>query len=250
MVWTIEPLALHRVRVPGPEVLFQRAFNEIIELVIYAFLLRQGNQVCLVDTGLAPDHSELNRAIRLRKGAQSGFEPIAEPLPSQLASRSVRPDLVLLTSFGPYTTGHLADFSDIPLVVSARGCADLLQAEEPALVHAPAPQSRKLLLAGRRVQGGQEILPGLHFQEVGIHHPASAALLIDTAQGRIGLSDPVFTARNLLEGLALGAAEQAAHWHAHVRRLGACCDALLPIHDPDPQPVARGRWHTSLTAQP
>jgi hypothetical protein len=249
MVWTIEPLALHRVLVPGPEVLFQRAFTEMVTLVIYAFVLRQAGQVCLVDTGLAPEHSELNRAIRLRKGAQSGFEAMADPLPTLLHARSLRPDCVLLTSFGPYTTGHLAAFDGATLVVSARGCADLLQPEEPALVHAPAPMARDRLLAGQRVHGSQEILPGLHFHEVGVHHPASAAVLVDTAQGRIGISDPVFTARNLLEGLALGAAEQASHWHAHVRMLGTLCDAVLPIHDPDPRPVARARWHASLAAQ-
>jgi hypothetical protein len=173
MVWTIEPLALHRVLVPGPEVLFQRAFTEMVTLVIYAFVLRQAGQVCLVDTGLAPEHSELNRAIRLRKGAQSGFEAMADPLPMLLHARSLRPDCVLLTSFGPYTTGHLAAFDGATLVVSARGCADLLQPEEPALVHAPAPMARDRLLAGQRVHGSQEILPGLHFHEVGVHHPAS-----------------------------------------------------------------------------
>lgn len=249
MVWTIEPLALHRVRVPGPEVFFQRGFDEMVTLVIYAFVLRQAGQVCLVDTGLPAAHSELNRSIRLRKGADSGFEPVAAPLPALLAERELHPDLVLLTSFGPYTTGHLAAFDGLPLVVAARGCADLLQPEEPALVHAPSPLARERLLAGQRVSGTRELLPGLHFQEVGVHHPASSAVLVDTVQGRIGISDPVFMARNLLEGVALGAAEQASLWHAHVRMLGERCDALLPIHDPDPRPVARARWHASLAAQ-
>ena len=248
MAWTIEPLALHRVLVPGPEVLFQRAFAEMIELVIYAFVLRQGGHVCLIDSGLPTDHGALNAAIRLRKGVASGFVAAGDSLPIQLQARAVRPDLVLLTSFGPYTTGNLAAVDGVPLIVSARGCADLLLPEEVAHVHALTPLVRDRLLAARRVRGELEILPGLHFLEVGIHHPASAAVIVDTAEGRIAISDPVFTARNLVEGLALGAAEQAAYWHAHVRLLGARCDAILPIHDPVPQPVPSGHWHSSLAA--
>ena len=249
MVWHIEPLALHRVWVPGPEVLFQRAFSEMVELVIYAFLLRRENQTCLIDTGLPHDHADLNLAVRGRKGPASGFFSVGDPLSALLEARSVHPDLLVLTSFGPYATGNLADFEGVPLVVSARGCADLLRPEEPALMHAVAPQTCRHLLAARKVQRSEELLPGLHFLEVGIHHPASAAVIVETADGRIGISDPVFTARNLTEGLALGAAENAAQWHAHVRMLGTRCDALLPIHDPDPRPVPRSRWHASLAAQ-
>ena len=248
MAWTIEPLALHRVLVPGPEVLFQRAFAEMIELVIYAFLLRQAGHVCLIDSGLPTDHGALNAAIRLRKGAASGFVAAGDSLPIQLQARAVRPGLVLLTSFGPYTTGNLESLGDVPLVVSARGCADLLEPEEVAHAHALTPVVRERLLAARQVRGELEVLPGLHFLEVGIHHPASAGVIVATAEGRVAISDPVFTARNLIEGLALGAAEQAAHWHAHVRLLGARCDAILPIHDPVPQPVPSGHWHSSLAA--
>ena len=107
MAWTIEPLTLHRVLVPGPEVLFQRAFAEMIELVIYAFLLRQEGHVCLIDSGLPTDHAAL-------KGAASGFVAAGDSLPIQLQARAVRPDLVLLTSFGPYTTGNLAAVDGVP----------------------------------------------------------------------------------------------------------------------------------------
>ena len=248
MVWAIEPIALHRVRVPGPEVLFQRAFAEMLELVIYAFVLRSAHGVCLVDTGLPPDYSALNRDVRARKGATSGFADAGPPLRQRLDTLGLVPDLLLLTSFGPYTTGALDAWVQVPLHVSARGCADLEQPEEPALSHAFTRPVRERLLGAQRVSGERQILPGLTLLEVGVHHPASAAVVIDTAQGRIAIADPVFLARNLLDGTALGAAEQAASWHAMVRKLGARCDALLPIHDLDPTPVCRDRWHPALKA--
>jgi glyoxylase-like metal-dependent hydrolase (beta-lactamase superfamily II) len=246
MAWSIEPLALHRVQVPGPEVLFQRGFAETVELVIYAFLLRGPHGVCLVDTGLPADYCVLNRDIRARKGAESGFSDIGAPLARRLGAMATVPDLLLLTSFGPYTTGGLGPWARIPLHVSARGCADLERPEEKALAHGlPAPVRTRLMDA-QRVQGEQQILPGLALVEVGVHHPASAAIRVDTADGVIAIADPVFVRRNLLEGTALGAAEHAAAWHAMVRALGTRCDALLPIHDPDPTPVYRDRWHPVL----
>lgn len=249
MSWTIEPLALHAVKVPGPEVLFQRAFGEMLDLMIYAFLLRSGSAVCLVDTGLAADHRELDHDIRRRKGPASGFVDIGEPLAQRLQNMGVEPDLVLLTSFGPYAVGGLEAFATkLPLLVSARGCADLQQPEEPALAHPPAPALHGRLRAAQRVAGERKILPGLTMLEVGVHHPASAAVLVETAAGVVGIADPVFLARNLIDGTALGAAEHAARWHTSVRGLGLRCDALLPIHDPDPRPVDRARWHPSLRA--
>jgi hypothetical protein len=159
------------------------------------------------------------------------------------------PDLVLLTSFGPYTTGNLDAVLDAPLWVSARGCEDLLHPEEPALAHPPSPSTRARLLAAQQVRGERELLPGLLFLEAGIHHPASAAVVVDSTEGRIAIADPVFTARNLMEGVALGAAEQVAQWHAFVRSLGTRCDAVIAIHDPHPAPVPKARWHASLGAQ-
>ena len=246
MVWSIEPIALHRVRVPGPEVFFQRAFAETIELVIYAFVLRGVHGVCLVDTGLVSDYSALNRDIQARKGVASGFIDAGAPLKQRLLARGLVPDLVLLTSFGPYTTGALDAWARLPLHVSARGCADLEQPEEAALAHPLAQPLRERLLWAQRVQGERQVLPGLTLVEVGVHHPASAAILVETADGVVGIADPVFVARNLVDGTALGAAEHAASWHGMVRKLGLRCDALLPIHDPDPTPVYRDRWHPGL----
>jgi glyoxylase-like metal-dependent hydrolase (beta-lactamase superfamily II) len=244
--WTIEPIPLYRFRVPGPEVLFQRAFNEMIDMVIYAFLLRRGDHTVLVDTGLHADHAGLNAAIRARKGADAGFHPIGKGIVAELASRSSPPDLVVLTSFGPYAAGGLEHLPAASVVASSRGLADMLHLEEPALLH-PVPAGAVTVLAGARAIGGEaEIFPGLTFIEVGVHHPASAAVLVETEQGRIAIADPVFVARNLTEGLALGAAEFAGGWHRMARMLGARSDAILPIHDPDPAPVPPDRWHESL----
>ena len=156
------------------------------------------------------------------------------------------PDLILVTSFGPYAVGGLERIDGIPVVASARGLADLATPEEPALVHPVPPTVIPRLADAQAIAGEAEILPGLCFVEVGIHHPASVAVIVDTETGPVAIADPVFTARNLTEGVALGAAEAAGDWHRLVRRLGGLAGAIVPIHDPDPTPVPRSSWHPIL----
>jgi hypothetical protein len=245
-VWTIEPIPLYRFKVPGPEVLFQRGFGETIEMAIHAFVLRAGDQLVLDDTGLNADFTALNAAIRARKGPEAGFHATGEGLVAELAARRLTPDLVVLTSFGPYAAGGLELLPALPLVASARGLADLAEQEEPALRHPVPAAALDRLRSARAITGEAEVLPGLTFIEVGVHHPASAALLVESEGGTVAITDPVFTTRNLVEGLALGAAEFAGGWHRMVRMLGARAHAIVPIHDPDPAPVPRERWHTLL----
>jgi glyoxylase-like metal-dependent hydrolase (beta-lactamase superfamily II) len=244
--WTIEPIALHRVLVPGPEVLFQRAFAEMIELTIYAFILRGSEHVYLVDTGLPRNYEVLNQSIRSRKGHSSGFIDVGARLQERLAASHVKLDGIILTSFGPYAVGGLHEVQNAPVFLSHRGIEDLERPEEPALRHPVPPESRPRLLAGSPVRSRHEIMPGLVMEEVGIHHPACANLEITTRDGVVGISDPVFHRRNLLEGCALGAAEEAGRWHRMVRMLARNCHAVIPIHDPDPTPLARDLWHGSL----
>ncbi len=246
MIWTIEPHLMARAKTPGPEVFFQRAFTEMVEIAIFAFVLRAGGETVLVDTGLVADPGPLNAAVRRRKGRQAGFEPVAR-LPDILDGA---PDAAILTSFGPYAAGGLSDLAaDVPLVVSARGQRDLAAPEEPALFHPLAEPLAARVRGARGIEGEEELRPGIVFVEAGVHHPHSAVVLVDCAEGRIAIADPVFCRRNLDEGLALGVAEDVPGWFALVRRLSGRCDALIAIHDPDPTPVPVADWHPTLTTR-
>ena len=246
MIWTIEPHLMAYAKTPGPEVYFQREFGAMVNIAIFSFVLRSGEETLLVDTGLVADPGPLNTAMRERKGAEAGFRPVAR-LP-EILDRP--PAAVMLTSFGPYAVGGLCELgADVPLVVSARGVADLAEPEEPALHHALAEPLAERLRGARAVVGAGEVRPGVAFVEVGVHHPHSAAVLVHTAEGCVAIVDPVFCRRNLEEGMALGVAEDVPGWYALVRRLAGSCDALIPIHDPDPTPVPVSRWHSSLTGR-
>ena len=248
--WRIEPIPLYRFTSPGAEVLFQRAFGETIEMVIYAFLLHGDNATILVDTGLPADYAALNRSVIARKGPSAGFFPLGKGLIAELMARRCSPKHVVVTSLGPYAAGGLPQLpSDVQTFISARGAADLDRPEEAALTHPLSPDVRAALARARPIAAEGEILPGVTFIETGVHHPASAAVVIQTDNGRIVIADPVFTGRNLTEGLALGAAEHAACWHAMVRMLGGRADAILPIHDVRPEPIRREAWHPSLDPQ-
>lgn len=233
-VWTIEPLLLHTCLVPGPEVFFHADFDRRVEIAIFAFVLSSsdGTRV-LVDTGLPADYGALNAAVRKRKGDWSGFRDAGPRLAARVAQRGLRFDAIILTSFGTYATGGLTEVSASRLFASKRGLADMERPEVPLFVHRLGPAVTATLMGtADAVETRAKPWPGLSIHEVGIHHPASMAVLVDTAGGRVAIADHVFHAENLTRGIPLGVAEYAAHWVSSVASLAEEVDAILPIHDP------------------
>jgi hypothetical protein len=246
MIWTIEAYPTADLLSPGPEVFFQRDFERRVALRIFSFVLRSAAGSVLVDTGLA-DHAALDADVRSRKGAWSGFYDIAPALHERLATA---PDRIVLTSFGPYAFGGLNRWPAAPVHFSARGLADVLAPEVPALARQlPAPVQQRLCGAdGRPVAGRMTILPGLELIEVGAHAPAALAVTIDTAAGRVAIADPIFLAENLTRGLALGFCDSIPDWFRIFDKLGDV-DAILPIHDPAGVAVPRADWHPRLKGE-
>ena len=239
-LWTIEPLLLHTALVPGPEVLFQADFDRRIKIAVFAFLLTSDSgETVLVDTGLPLDYRDLNAAVRRRKGDWSGFHDAGEPLVARLRQRRIAPAAIILSSFGPYATGALSRLAAPRCFVSARGLANLDRPEVALFSHPIGSDAETALRrASDPVTGKAEPFRGLTIHEVGIHHPASMAVIVETDGGRIAIADPVFHAENLIRGLPLGVAEYPAHWVAMVAELCNRVDAILPIHDPAARPVA------------
>ncbi|MDF2373321.1 MAG: hypothetical protein P1V21_21290 [Rhizobiaceae bacterium] len=246
MIWSIETITVARALTPGPEVFFQRDFESWVNIAVHMFVLRSDLGIVLVDSGLIADPEPLNAAMRRNKGQQAGFETVDSPAESYLGTDVLA---VMLTSFGPYAAGGLDRLRpDTPVYVSARGLADLRRPEEPRFVHTLPGEISARLERATPVNGQECLLPGLRFHEVGIHHPASAAVEIETAAGRVVIADPVFTAANLERQIALGAAEDASGWFAMVRTFAARNAAFLPVHEPSPAPVSvvcepDGGWH-------
>lgn len=243
MIWTITPHATADLRSPGPEVFFQRDFTRIVALRIHSFVLESGGTTVLVDTGLA-DHAALDADMRARKGDFAGFHDIAPPVWQRLARA---PDAIVLTSFGPYTIGGLDRFPDCPVFFSARGLAEARAPRVKILARRlPEPVlARMTSAAAQPVDGRCEAFPGLTLIEVGAHAPAALGFIARTAQGAVGLADPVFTAENLTRGVPLGWCESLPEWYELFDRMKGM-EAMIPLHDPDPSPVPRALWHESL----
>jgi glyoxylase-like metal-dependent hydrolase (beta-lactamase superfamily II) len=241
--WTIEAVPTANLLSPGPEVFFQRDFERRVALRIYSFVLRSDAGTVLVDTGLA-DHTALDADVRARKGEWSGFHDIDPPLVERLLTA---PDHIVLTSFGPYTLGGLANWLGRPVHFSARGLADVLQPEVPALARKLSDTAMRVLTGpeARPVSGRAEILPGLQLVEVGAHSPAALGLVIDTADGRIAIADPIFHAENLTRGLSIGFCDSIPDWYRMFGHIGDV-DAIMPIHDPAGRLVPRAEWHADL----
>lgn len=247
--WTIEAVPLYSFAAPGPEVFYQRDFFEIIDMVIYSYVLRSDAGTILIDTGLPSDLVSINES-RTRKGSRAQFKLLGEGLADRLCTAGIKSDAIVLTSFGRYAASGTVEFPSIDLHVSARGLAHMNDPEEPALVHPLAEQVMSRINEAVPVSHEEEIQPGLVLIETGVHHPGSLSVVVSTEEGRIAVSDFVFVARNLTEGLTLGCAENVAGWHGMVRRIGAMAEAIMPIHDPSPEPIRRDRWHPNLQTGP
>jgi len=245
MIWSVDIHTVATARTPGPEVYFQRDFGHWVDIAIHIFVLRSSLGAVLVDTGLIPDVSDLNAAMKRSKGPEAGFERCGSGVEPLVDDRLAA---VLLTSFGPYAAGGANAVPDaVPIYASARGLANLATPEEPCLVHGLPQVVSNRLAKARPVHGTFEVMPGIAMREVGVHHPASTAIEIATEEGLLVIADPIFTADNLTRGVALGAAENAAGWHKLVRDYAARGARFLPIHEPIPYPVAvdlspDGRW--------
>lgn len=245
-MWTIEPLKTATFLSPGPEVFFQRDFSRRVDMALFTFVLRSQDACVIVDTGLG-EHAALDRDIQSRKGDWSGFKDIGSPARSRVADKVSD---VVLTSLGPYAVGCLGDFPGVPVHVSARGLADLREPECFGLVRRTSTEALTRLQGNdiRPVVQTTHPHPGLRIVQLGAHSPSAMGVVVDTAEGRIAIADPVFHAENLTRGVPLGWCKSLPDWFG-VFDLLEDVDAILPIHDPAARPLRRAEWHPTLAGR-
>ena len=211
-LWTIEPVMTATFLSPGPEVFFQRDFTRRVEMALFTFVLRGAGACVILDTGLA-DHAALDRDVRLRKGEWAGFHDHGTAARQRIADDVTD---IVLTSLGPYGVGRLNDSPGATVHVSARGLSDAREPECFALPRRVAPEALARLAGPRvnRVTGTSTPHAGLTIVQLGGHSPSAMGVVVDTAQGRIAIADPIFHGENLTRGLPLGWCESLPDWFA------------------------------------
>jgi glyoxylase-like metal-dependent hydrolase (beta-lactamase superfamily II) len=161
-----------------------------------------------------------------------------------LASIGIKPedvDYVLITGFrsAPRPTSNCSQWQ---VCISQRGWIEDFHADKFPM-HVPREfrlsdeTLRYLMFEGhkrlRLLADEDEIMPGLHCFWAGVHHRSSMCYVVQTAQGRVGISDCLFKYGNLEDGEPLGIQESLEEYYLTTKRIKRETDIFIPLYEPD-----------------
>lgn len=246
MSFEVQALKMGQCEVAGPEVYWMDRWDEWVPLYFWMIVIRGHGQTAIINTGPPADLAELNaRWVRaFGERGQLARREDERPLPA-LSSLGIKPeevDYVLVTPLQVYATANIQLFKNAQICISKRGWIEDFHAEKFPM-HVP----RKLRLSDetlhylmfegqekvRLLEDEDEILPGLRCFWAGVHHRSSMVYLIETAKGRVAVSDCVFKYQNIEEMIPLGIQESLAEFYHACQRIKREADLFIPLYEPD-----------------
>ena len=220
-------------------------------LAFWAFLIENDEHRILFNTGFPKDHLSQRKHTPLRAGAGPDENvPVAALEPDRwivhvLTDRGLRADQVdhiLVTPLTAFATGGLEEFKAAQIWISRRGWVDFhtpdLEIPHMARNIVFSPQVLSWLMAEgvprlRLLPDEEsEILPGIRAWFCGGHHRSSMAFVVQTAAGRVALTDAIFKYRNYEENIPLGLSESLEEHYHLFAKLRRDADLILPLYDP------------------
>jgi glyoxylase-like metal-dependent hydrolase (beta-lactamase superfamily II) len=232
--------------VAGPEVFWMNHWNEWVKLTFWMVVIRGGGKTAIINTGPPADLTDLNERWGGAFGERGKLARAESERPvNALASIGVRPedvDYVLITPLQSYATANIQLFRRAQICLSRRGWIEDFHAEKfplhvPRWHRIPRDTLHYLMFDGwekvRLLADEDEILPGLRCFWAGVHHRSSMCYLIETARGRVAVSDCVFTYRNLEEHEPLGIQESLEEYYRAAERIRRESDLFIPLYEPE-----------------
>jgi glyoxylase-like metal-dependent hydrolase (beta-lactamase superfamily II) len=244
--YNIQLLKMGECEVAGPEVFWMSHWNDWVKLFFWMVVVRGNGKTAIINTGPPADLTELNERWSGGFGERGKLvrQESERPL-NALASLDIRPedvDYVLITPLQIYATANIQHFKNAEVCISKRGWIEDFHAEKFPM-HVP----RKLRVSDetlqylvfeanhklRLLEDEDEILPGLRCFWAGVHHRSSMCYVIDTANGRVAVSDCVFKYQNFEEGEPLGIQESLEEYYVTCARIRRASDIFIPLYEPD-----------------
>lgn len=232
---------------PGWAIVFGDNDIGLHDLHFYVWIVTDGESTGIIDAGLPVDEIEVKAlgATNQAFGDHLGFRRV-RTLPQILSDAAVHPESVSFVAITQTVTYHSGGI-DATLLPNATfylardGVLEFLgdppghPAPEFYFTESSWASLRSLAIDGRLrlVADAEQILPGVRFEVTGGHHPGSAAVLVDTPDGLVGILETAFVNRNVESGTPIGIAEDVAAARRAMRSLAARCDRVVAIHDPD-----------------
>ena len=231
---------------PGWAIVFGENDSTLHDLHFYIWIVTDGETVGLIDAGLPLDEAEADALGATNRvfGDDVGFRSV-RTLPEVLADAGVDPvdvSFVAITQTVTYHSGGI-DAELLPhavFYVARDGVMEFLSGgpghPAPEFYFSAASWSSIRALAIQKrlrlVDGSAQIAPGVRYEVTGGHHPGSAAVLVDTPDGTVGVLETAFFNRNLETGRPIGIAEDVAAARRAMVTFAERCDRVVAIHDP------------------
>jgi glyoxylase-like metal-dependent hydrolase (beta-lactamase superfamily II) len=216
------------------------------QLFFYMVVIRGEGKVAIINTGPPRDLSALNARWRGVFGKRGELVRQENELPElALSALGIKPEdvnVVMITPLQAYAIGGIPLFRNAQVCLSRRGWIEDFHAPTYEM-HVPrklritddvlayltieAPEKLRLL------EDEDQVLPGVRAAWVGTHHRSSMVYYIETAKGRVAVTDACFKYGNI-EGLhPLGVMESLPECMAAYHRIRREADAIIPLYDPE-----------------
>jgi len=227
---------------PGWEIFWMDGQAADDQLQLIGLVIRTGEHVVLVNCG--PDPATLpKKSPELQNQHVLEVRP-GEELETALGSVGLTVDEithVIVTPLQTYSVGNLLRFPNAQLCLSRTGWIDF---------HAPRwkqhPHDKRWscipqdVLVGLvtdawdrvRLVEDEEIVPGVETFWTGVHHRASLAVKIQTANGVVIASDAFMRVENITRRHPIGINESMAEALTAYDRIAREADILIPLYDP------------------
>ncbi len=247
MEYTIQALKMGESQVPAPEVYWMEGWGERETLYFMAFLIRGGDENILLNTGFPQDLTEMNAAWM----GVFGFEEaqitrLEEERPQNaIVAHGLSPDditKVIVTPLQAYATANIHMFRNAEICISRRGWIEDFQApiyhmHVPRHMRIPPEVNDYIQNDGwekvRLLEDEDEIAPGISTFWAGVHHRSSIAVVVDTAKGKVAITDSFFKYGNIEQRKYLGVQESLLEAASTWDRLKRDADILIPTYDPE-----------------
>ncbi len=230
--------------VPGAEVFWMREFNNWIKLSFYSFLIEDGEEYVLINTGLVRDLTLRNKFLREWAGSDRCKFSFTEDqrIENHLRRYNIKPEdvtKVVITPVQDYTVGNIDLFDNAKFYFSRRGWfKDVVNpSSSPFLnrdIYLPRYVREYLFeRAWNRIVlvDDDYISENIFVKWTGCHHRSSLSVIIN-GQKKICITDSAFVARNLEDNIPIGIAENIYECLNAYQYLKKTCDVIIPAYDP------------------
>lgn len=245
-VFEVRVLKMGQCDVAGPEVYWMSHWNEWVTLYFWMVVIQAEGKTAIINTGPPADLTELNTRWSSGFGDRGKLARAESERPlNALASVGLKPedvDYVLITPIQIYATANIQLLKNAQVCISKRGWIEDFHAEKfpmhvPKKFRISDETLHYLTFDGheklRLLEDEDEILPGLRCFWAGVHHRSSMVYMIQTAKGKVAVSDCVFKFKNIEQMEPLGIQESLEEFHLTCSRIKREADIFLPLYEPD-----------------